>query len=165
MLLVPQADCWSVLMRWILAGPRSAFLSPLIKILSSISGLKDNWQRTDEEKFFFHITKRRPLVSRAESRCVKRGSIWLRLQSSLFLPAQWPGTTQAAIYWWQLTYSTRRATFLLMCSLRTSGLQAHTHTYKYASQVLLLGLCTHTHAHTSSLVIHPRQIVLFPHKC
>lgn len=35
---------------------------------------------------------------------VKWSSIWLRPRPSLFLPAQWPGTTQTAIYWRQLNF-------------------------------------------------------------
>lgn len=114
--------------------------------------LSENWP-----KFSSHITKRRPLESRAESCCVKRRSIWLRLQSSLFLPAQWPSTTRPAIHWWQLTRSTGQGTFAHIFSQDSRAAGTHINMpLRYYS----LG-----YTHTLSLVNCPKQIVLFPHKC
>lgn len=82
---------------------------------SSIFGSWTDWENTDPKLSSSSFIQQNALhYNWTESCCVKWDSIWLHLQSSLFLPAHWPSTTQAAIYWWQLTYSTGWGTFALV---------------------------------------------------
>ncbi len=138
--LFPYADCRTTCMFCNTLVHKPSLFPDQLYITnkdSSIFVLRDNWQKTDPSFFccFFplHITKRLPLESQAESCCVKWSSIWLRPQSSLFLPAQWLGTTQAAIYWWQLTDSTGQRTFAHVFSedFWVAGTHTHTHTHTY----------------------------------